>query len=119
MSVPEEIVEMWRCKGCGKWSHAKRRPSAHQRVVVLEEGSECPPHEQAECCGPGRGCGAATPTVTETRWCGPFERLVAQVDDPDPPAPSSRIGEVLPEVEVWVGVDPTVADQVPDDDVPF
>jgi hypothetical protein len=87
-------VELWRCTSCGKWSHAKRRPSAHQRMIVLEEGSACPEHERADCCPLG-GCGAATPTITETRWCGPFERYVAALDDPAPPAPSARIGEFV------------------------
>jgi hypothetical protein len=27
------LVRMWRCTGCGKWSHAKRRPKLHQRGV--------------------------------------------------------------------------------------
>lgn len=87
-------VELWRCKVCGKWSHAERRPRAHQRVIP---GSECPATVQPDCCGPGSGCGGATPP--EVVWCGPFERFVAALDDPSPPAPSARIGEPVPASE--------------------
>lgn len=27
------VLTLWRCAECGKWSHAKRRPRAHERYV--------------------------------------------------------------------------------------
>lgn len=32
--MPErEAVRLWCCTSCGKWSHAQRKPSSHQRVI--------------------------------------------------------------------------------------
>src|SRR3954471_24426772 len=31
-----EMVTLWRCSQCGKWSHAKRRPKHHERAVYDE-----------------------------------------------------------------------------------
>jgi len=31
------IFKMWRCRTCGKWSHARRKPRKHQRWVRDEE----------------------------------------------------------------------------------
>lgn len=76
-----EPVEMWRCK-CGKWSHAARRPTAHQRVQ------------------------ATGPEEDVLVWCGPFERFVAEPDDPNPPKPSPRIGETVSGSERFTGEDP-------------
>jgi hypothetical protein len=28
---------LWRCHACGKWSHAKRRPSMHERYIKLDK----------------------------------------------------------------------------------
>lgn len=28
-----DTVEIYRCQGCGKWSHAKKQPKKHQRWV--------------------------------------------------------------------------------------
>lgn len=78
-----EVVELWRC-ACGKWSHAKRRPDAHQRVEVVQEGEE-----------------------DVLVWCGPFTRYVARLDDPDPPPDASpRIGQRVPGSERFIGEDP-------------
>lgn len=33
-----DSVQLWRCKGCGKWSHAKKQPKKHFRTVY--EGDE-------------------------------------------------------------------------------
>jgi hypothetical protein len=82
MSTPEE-VELWRCQ-CGKWSHAQRRPVAHQRVEGTLEGEE-----------------------DVLVWCGPFVRYVAHQDDPNPPADASpRIGQTIPGSERFIGEDP-------------
>jgi hypothetical protein len=75
--------EMWRCSGCGAWSHAKRRPLAHQRFEK-DEAEE----------------------VGYNVWCGPFERFIAVVNDPSPPADSSRIGQRVPDSERFIGEDP-------------
>jgi len=40
----EYLEVMWRCDGCGKWSHAKRRPKHHQRWDDAEgDLGECGP----------------------------------------------------------------------------
>lgn len=57
----------WRCRRCGKVSTAKRRPASHQRVDVLERGPE----------GYRR---------TAMVHCGPFDRHVGRLSDPQPPA---------------------------------
>ena len=31
--TPWACETMWRCATCGKWSHAKRKPTQHQRWV--------------------------------------------------------------------------------------
>lgn len=33
MTDYRETVQMYRCQGCGKWSHAKRKPKKHLRTV--------------------------------------------------------------------------------------
>lgn len=106
-------VELWRCKSCGKWSHAKTRPYAHERRNVLEHASECPPDQHAICCAPNGGCAAATSAVVEVVWCGPFERYVATIDDPTPPPPSTRIGELVEQHHE--GPDPALADVAVDE----
>lgn len=75
-------IEMWRCAGCGKWSHAMRRPILHQRVEPLDDEAD------------------------RLVWCGPFERFVATADDPEPPSPSGRVGDVVPGSERFTGPDP-------------
>lgn len=38
-SMPvEQPVYVWRCSVCGKWSHARKRPRSHQRMVAAEQG---------------------------------------------------------------------------------
>jgi hypothetical protein len=76
--------EMWRCTGCGRWSHAERRPDAHQRTERDEEKG-----------------------VSYAVWCGPFERFVAIINDPKPPPTQSpRIGQRVPDSERFIGEDP-------------
>jgi hypothetical protein len=83
--------EMWRCSGCGKWSHAQTRPSAHQRAEVDEDEA-----------------------TAYAVWCGPFERFVAKPDDPGDPARSPRIGQRVPNSERYVGEDPNAGIDPPD-----
>ena len=75
--------EMWRCSSCGRWSHAVRRPDAHQRTERDKE----------------RG-------VSYAVWCGPFERFLAVIKDPDPPPDSPRLGQRVPDSERFIGDDP-------------
>lgn len=39
-----ETVTVWRCSTCGKWSHAKRRPSSHKRLIrgLVADGTGTP-----------------------------------------------------------------------------
>ncbi len=76
-------IEMWRCSSCGKWAHAARRPTAHQRVEVVVAGEE-----------------------DVLVWCGPFTRYVASRVDLDPPPASPRIGQRVPGSERFIGEDP-------------
>lgn len=64
-----ETVTIWRCRECGKWSHAKRDPIAHGRYVDTLDDD---------------GCKVGRHTV----WCGPFDRLTAQLDDTKPQRPT-------------------------------
>lgn len=41
MSVQGPTV-LWRCRECGKWSHARRRPTHHVRLIKGITGSELP-----------------------------------------------------------------------------
>lgn len=34
--APAPVETMWRCAGCGKWSHAKARPRHHERFLQRE-----------------------------------------------------------------------------------
>lgn len=35
-------MRMWRCPTCGKWSHAKRKPSRHKMWLSATDYSEPP-----------------------------------------------------------------------------
>lgn len=79
------VEQMWRCTGCGKWSHARRRPTSHRRWVSGAEHTKPPAGatvvERVE------------PTydhlngfTSDGGWfvtCGPFERWLAQRTDGD------------------------------------
>lgn len=68
MSDSWESVQLWRCQGCGKWSHAKKQPKKHQRwvregepefdpargegAVYDHQGSLLAPDAHAVDCGP-------------------------------------------------------------------
>lgn len=45
---------LWRCASCGKWSHAKRRPTHHKRLIrgLVPDGD--PAGEPPQWCEPGR-----------------------------------------------------------------
>lgn len=73
MSHPLETV--WRCRECGKWSHAKRDPIRHKRW-----------HQHGEK-DPDLG------TEGWFIWCGPFDRWTAQHDDPKPRGYVFGVGE--------------------------
>jgi hypothetical protein len=86
MAATVEQVELWRCSGCGKWSHAKRRPRYHHRFIVNDE--------EADVATTARVAGLAVVATVEPSWdgnpdhagdpggvwvhCGPFTRWVAQ-----------------------------------------
>jgi hypothetical protein len=74
------VVTSWRCR-CGKWSHARRRPSPHLRAEPLLDGRER--------------------VGTQKVRCGPFIRWVAAVDAADVTRPTpANIGEIVREY-VW------------------
>lgn len=41
-----DVVQMWRCTSCGKWSHAVRRPKTHQRFISA--GDKAADYESSE-----------------------------------------------------------------------
>lgn len=51
------MERMWRCSVCGKWSHARRRPSWHRRFIAsiendgTEFGADVPGEDQANRLG--------------------------------------------------------------------
>lgn len=67
-------MECWRCRMCGKWSHAKRRPSAHERYLHVGWDEPVSPwtHPTSKRGG-------------YTVACGPFDRYVVTPEDPQPP----------------------------------
>lgn len=72
--MSDERVQIWRCTKCGRWSHAKRKPSWHLRTVW--EGQ--PEYD------PTKGYGAVydhmngfTEADSHGIQCGPFEPYVA------------------------------------------
>lgn len=103
--MSSEPVEMFRCAGCGKWSHARRRPVAHQRVDATRDLNA--PGDST--CVHGVAIDGSCPTCPaydHLVWCGPFVRYVATLDDPSPPTASDRIGQALPDTERFTGEDP-------------
>jgi hypothetical protein len=74
MSDYQDTVRMYRCQGCGKWSHAKKQPMKHVRWV--REGD--PEFD------PSKGAGGAYDHMTGFSEldghgieCGPFISYVA------------------------------------------
>lgn len=67
---------LWRCRKCGKWSHAKRDPRRHKRWHAAE-----------------RYDGTRSGDTGWFTWCGPFDRWTAQHDDPRPRGYVFGIGE--------------------------
>jgi hypothetical protein len=61
------VFELWRCRECGKWAHAKRRPRAHQR-------------------------GFRNVDEYVVVWCGPFDRYEARHSDPASPPALAELG---------------------------
>jgi hypothetical protein len=85
MTAPPPSVEMWRCRECGKWSHAKRRPLRHKRFAgdlydVTDERLIAEVHWGRE-----HDTGAWVESLWV--WCGPFDRYEARHSDShSPPA---------------------------------
>ncbi len=77
-----ELTVLRRCRGCGKWSTAKRDPIAHERWHDHQLGEDG-----------GRFIGWFV-------WCGPFDRWTARHDDPKPRAELPHVGEPVRPHEV-------------------
>lgn len=68
-------VRLWRCRECGKWSHAQRDPIRHERWTNITVDGEI--------------------VSRSAVWCGPFDRLLAEIDpDHTPRPPLANIGEL-------------------------
>jgi hypothetical protein len=75
--------EMWRCRQCGKWSHAKRRPLRHKRHVDEYVDDERLVAEVAWSQEHDTGAWVDSVWI----WCGPFDRYEARHSDHySPPA---------------------------------
>lgn len=92
---------MWRCRGCRKWSTAKRDPIAHERWHDHQLGEDG-----------GRFVGWFV-------WCGPFDRWTAQHDDPKPRAELPHIGEPVRPYERDSVLDEPGPRVLSEDEVPF
>lgn len=75
-------VRLWRCVECGRWSHAERRPSSHQRKLrcTHEFGFDEPPPGAVVVEELG---GIEHDTGAWSLWgwmlkCGPFEEWRAE-----------------------------------------
>lgn len=77
----------WRCVGCGKWSHAQRRPQRHRRFAGIEDflPPELEPFIAERSWSRERDTGAPVSAVWV--WCGPFERYEARYADDREPKP--------------------------------
>ncbi|MEU8186039.1 hypothetical protein [Micromonospora carbonacea] len=73
---------LWRCTKCGKWSHAKRRPSSHKRWV--QTGTETV--TEMESWDTGALVEVEVPTG-EVQKCGPFRAWSAAPLETTPSRP--------------------------------
>ncbi|WBB94226.1 hypothetical protein [Verrucosispora sp. WMMC514] len=84
-----EVVTLWRCTVCGKWSHAQRRPKTHERYVVT--GTEIV--TEMESWDTGAYIDIEVP-AGGFQPCGPFARWEARrvEESPNPPThvPANR-----------------------------
>lgn len=71
--------KLWRCTECGKWSHAKRKPSRHERRVNDDLGTDEP--ETVIRAVEGWDPETGPELVGWIVPCGPFEAWVASPVD--------------------------------------
>lgn len=96
-----QLSTLWRCRECGKWSHAKRDPIRHKHWHPLPPTDDHPEPDKWE--------GWWT-------WCGPFDRWVAVHDDPSPRGYVFGLGEPVSYAErerALAGPHALAADAVP------
>lgn len=70
-----QVETLWRCSGCGKWSHAVKKPASHQRPVFEEPATDVPILNHYPVL-----YDANTEPISRESWwvrCGPFERWEA------------------------------------------
>ena len=65
----------WRCESCGKWSHAKRKPSRHQ--VLWTDALNDPQEEIIAREVRGIEWETGAPDYAFWVWCGPFAKWEA------------------------------------------
>lgn len=91
----EPAETLWRCEGCGKWSHAKRRPAKHTRTRRVEEGGELIGAEIV-VCGPFLEWAAVEIEAPGTRERHPHHGSVVDswthVEDPNEGIPHPAEG---------------------------
>jgi hypothetical protein len=76
-----DVVQMWRCTSCGKWSHAVRRPKKHTRFISeADQPYDYEPTETIISYEPGMS-DYISGESTAGGWmveCGPFEEWHAE-----------------------------------------
>lgn len=70
------VATLWRCRRCGKWSMAKRRPASHKPIRPDPEFPD-------------------DPSAWRPELCGPFDRYIAVRDDATPPPDLENAGRAL------------------------
>jgi hypothetical protein len=74
----EQLVEtLYRCETCGKWSHAKRRPTYHERFAG-DEG-DLTDEQASAVTRTAETTESDTGAINIVCWvrCGPFARWLA------------------------------------------
>ena len=74
-----DVVQMWRCTCCGKWSHAQKRPKVHQRwISAWDKPAEYEPTEMVISFDPGMSFESHDDPGGWMVECGPFEEWHAE-----------------------------------------
>jgi len=71
----EYVGKVYRCTGCGKWSHAKKKPTKHERFIREDQPR---PLKSIVLGKTNTEYGFEGEVISEGGWtveCGPFETL--------------------------------------------
>lgn len=72
--LPSGATYLWRCDGCGKWSHARKMPKGHERILVDAQPADIAATGLVVVSSdPGYTSEYDSMPPTVTVRCGPFE----------------------------------------------